>query len=103
MLRNTTARYLAFILLSAPLLATAEIGVTDGCQKEIAEVEEDIRRHDDQYTLESKTRARAELAAARTNRLNAIKCRGNIQDARKALREGKRERKENTKAHKNKD
>jgi hypothetical protein len=50
--------------------------------------------------MAAKTRAYAELAAAKTNSLKPVKCRGNIQDARKALREGKRNWKEKEKAKK---
>jgi hypothetical protein len=72
----------------------AEIGVTDDCQEDIRQLEDDIKDDRDDYTAESVAKARAELTLAKTNRLNPIKCRKNIQDARKALREGKREKKD---------
>jgi capsule polysaccharide export protein KpsE/RkpR len=75
--------------------ARAEVGVTDGCQDEAREVEEDIKKHSDDYTTQAKTEARAELAKAHTNRVNAVKCRKNVQDARQALRQGKRDHKGN--------
>ncbi len=82
----------ACALLSAPSMA--EIGVTDDCQDDIKKLEDDIEKDRDDYTAESVARARSQLTLAKTNRLNPIKCRKNLQDARKALREGKRDKKD---------
>jgi len=77
--------------------AAAEVGITDDCQKDIKELREEIKRDKDLYTSESRTRAKTELTAAQTNRLNPIKCRKNIQDARAELRKGKKDKKEKDK------
>jgi hypothetical protein len=74
--------------------AGAQVGVTDDCQDDIKKLEDDIRDDRDDYTAESVAKARAELTAAKTNRMNPVKCRKNIQDARQALREGKRDKKD---------
>jgi hypothetical protein len=81
----------AFFLLSSP--AIAEIGVTDDCQGDIKKLEDDIEKDREDYTAESVAKARSQLTLAKTNRLNPVKCRKNLQDARQALREGKRDKK----------
>jgi hypothetical protein len=73
---------------------TAQVGVTDDCQDDVKDLEDDIRDNREDYTAESVAKARAELTAAKTNRMNPVKCRKNIQDARQALREGKRDKKD---------
>ena len=83
---------LLFALIAIPV--SADLGVTDGCQDDIKELEDKISDNKDDYTAESRRKARTELAAARTNRLNPVNCRKNIQDARKHLREGKRDKKD---------
>ena len=72
--------------------ASADVGVTDNCQDEVKELEKKIEKDRDEYTTESKTKARSELAKAKTNRLDPVKCRKNLQDARQELREGKRDK-----------
>jgi hypothetical protein len=74
--------------------AGADLGVTDDCQEKVRELQEKIDRDRDEYTSESRLKARAELTTAKTNRLNPVKCRKNIQDARQALREGKRDKRD---------
>ena len=81
-----------FLVTTGSLVA--EIGVTDGCQEDIQKLEDEIKEDRDDYTVESVTKARTQLTAAKTNRLNPVKCRKNIQDARAALREGKRNNKD---------
>jgi hypothetical protein len=86
--------WLAACVLLAAGPSLAQIGVTDNCQDDIKKLEDDIRDDRDDYTAESIAKATAELTAAKTNRLNPVKCRKNIQDARQALREGKRDKKD---------
>jgi len=83
--------------------AVAELGITDDCQKDIKELREEIKRDKDLYTAESRTRANTELTAAQTNRLNPVKCRKNIQDAKAELRKGKKDKKNKDKDKKDKD
>ena len=73
---------------------SAQVGVTDDCQDDIKELEDEIKDDRDDYTAESVAKARAELTLAKTNRMNPVKCRKNLQDARQALREGKRDKKD---------
>jgi hypothetical protein len=73
--------------------AVAEVGITDDCQKDIKELRDEINRDKDLYTTESRSKAKAELTAAQTNRLNPVKCRKNIQDAKSELRKGKKDKK----------
>lgn len=75
----------------------ADVGVTDACQDDVKELEEEIDDNKDDYTAESRRKARSQLMAAKTNRLNPVKCRENIRDARKELREGKRDKKKKDK------
>lgn len=75
---------------AAPALAA--VGVTDDCQEDIKDLEDKIRDDKDDYTAESRRKAKTQLAAAKTNRLNPAKCRGNIMDARKELKQGKRDK-----------
>jgi hypothetical protein len=89
--RSDLAFALAALLVSAP--AYSDVGVTDKCQDDIRDLQDDMQENKDDYTAESRAKANAELAAARTNRVNPAKCRKNIQDARQALREGKRDKK----------
>jgi hypothetical protein len=71
----------------------AEVGVTDACQKDVKELEDDIDDNKDDYTAESRRKAKQHLMAAKTNRLNPAKCRSNILEAREELRKGKRDKK----------
>jgi hypothetical protein len=75
----------------------ADVGVTDACQDDIKELEGKIRDDKKDYTAESRRKAKNQLLVAKTNRLNPVKCRENILDARKELREGKRDKKKNDK------
>ena len=75
----------------------ADIGVTDNCQDDIKDLQDKISDNKDDYTAESRRKAKNQLMAAKTNRLNPAKCRGNILDARKELREGKRDKKKKDK------
>jgi len=96
-------QYIVFVLFGSLVLsanAAAEVGITDDCQKDIKELREEIKRDKDLYTSESRTRAKTELTAAQTNRLNPIKCRKNIQDARAELRKGKKDKKKKTRTRK---
>jgi hypothetical protein len=77
--------------------AMADVGVTDACQDDIRELEEKISDNKDDYTMESRRKAQTQLMAAKTNRLNPVKCRKNILDARKELQEGKRDKKKKDK------
>ena len=70
--------------------ALADLGVTDACQDDIKDLQDKINDNKDDYTAESRRKAKAQLSAAKTNRFNPAKCRGNILDARKELREGRR-------------
>ena len=83
--------YLAAAILVFSAAANADLGVTDNCQDEVKELDKKIENNQNDYTSESRSRARAELAKARTNRLDPIKCRKNVQDARQELRKGKRD------------
>ena len=86
------AALLAAITIPTALPSVAEVGVTDACQEEADELERKIDKNEDDYTAESRRKAKNHLLAARTNRMNPTKCRGNILDARKELQEGKREK-----------
>jgi hypothetical protein len=71
----------------------AEVGVTDACQKDVKEIEDDIDDNKGDYTAESRRKAKQHLMAAKTNRLNPAKCRSNILEAREELRKGRRDKK----------
>ena len=71
----------------------AEIGVTDACQDDVKELMDEINDNRDDYTAESRSKAKQHLLEAKTNRLNPAKCRKNILDAREELRKGKRNKK----------
>lgn len=89
-------QYGIIILIGSLLLsanALAEVGITDDCQKDIKELRDEIKQDKDLYTSESRTKANAELTMAQTNRLNPVKCRKNIQDAKAELRKGKKDKK----------
>ena len=74
--------------------AMADVGVTGACQDDAKELQDKIRDNKDDYTAESRRKAKNHLLAAKTNRLNPAKCRGNILDARNELYKGKRDKKE---------
>lgn len=71
----------------------ADVGVTDACQDDVKELMDKINDNRDDYTAESRRKAKKHLMEAKTNRLNLAKCRKNILDAREELREGKRDKK----------
>ena len=77
--------------------AIADVGVTDSCQDDIKELQDKINDNKDDYTAESRRKAKTQLTAAKTNRLNPVKCRGNILDARKELQERKQDKKKEDK------
>ena len=92
----------AYLLLVAAVgltgvAAMADVGVTDACQDDIRDLQEKIDDNKDDYTAESRRKAQQHLMAAKTNRLNPAKCRGNILDARRELQEGKRDKKKKDK------
>ena len=80
----------ALVMTGFTLSASAEVGITDKCQEEVKELERKIDNNKDDYTSESRRKARASLAAAKTNRANPAKCRENLRDARQDLRDGKK-------------
>ena len=71
----------------------ADVGVTDACQDDVKELMDKINDNRDDYTAESRRKAKQHLMEAKTNRLNPAKCRKNILEAREELREGKRDKK----------
>ena len=71
----------------------AEVGVTDACQDDVKELMDKINDNSDDYTAESRRKAKKHLMEAKTNRLNPAKCRKNILEAREELRKGKRDKK----------
>jgi hypothetical protein len=77
----------------------ADVVLTDDCQEDIRRLQEEMKENKDLYTTESRTRANAELTAAKTNIINPIKCRKNILDARDELRKGKKEKKNKQKSN----
>lgn len=77
------------ITLSLSLPTLADVGITDKCQEEVKELEDKIDKNKDDYTSEARRKAKANLAAAKTNRANPAKCRENLRDARQDLRDGK--------------
>ena len=83
------------ISLSFIAPAMAEVGITDGCQKSVKELEQKIKDNKSDYTAESRRKAHEYLLKAKTNRLNAINCRENVLKAREELSKGKHERKKN--------
>ncbi len=91
---NTFKAAVAATILVFSCAANADLGVTDNCQEEVKELDKKIEDNKDDYTSESRSKARGELAKARTNRLDPIKCRKNVQDARQELRKGKRDKKD---------
>lgn len=80
------------VCIWAATTSVAEVGVTDACQDDVKDLEDEINDNKDDYTAESRRKAKSQLMAAKTNRLNPAKCRENILDARKELREGKRDK-----------
>ena len=81
----------------APAAVTADLVLTDDCQEDIRRLQDQIKENKDEYTTESRTRANAELTAAKTNILNPVKCRKNVLQARDELRKGKKDKKEKEK------
>ena len=89
--------FIVSISLWGTLPAMADVGVTDACQDDVKELQDKISDNKDDYTAEARRQAKNHLLAAKTNRLNPAKCRGNILDARKELQEGKRDKKKKDK------
>lgn len=82
------------IVFSYSLPSLAEVGVTDSCQQDAKALQAKINDNKDDYTAESRRKAKTQLSAAKTNRLNPAKCRKNILDARAALTKGKQDKKQ---------
>ena len=91
--KKTLLTLIVTLSLSYAPLSIAEVGVTDACQDDVRDLEDKIKDNKDDYTAESRRKAHVQLMAAKTNRLNPIKYRGNIHDARQELRQGKRDKK----------
>lgn len=90
---------LVFVLIAAVWLwcmspSLAEVGVTDACQEDVRDLTAKINDNRDDYTAESRRKAKKHLLDAKTNRLNPVKCRKNILDAREELRKGERDKKQ---------
>jgi hypothetical protein len=90
--RMTCIALIAVMNLLGAAPALADVGVTDACQDDIKDLQDKINDNKDDYTAESRRKAKAQLSVARTNRMNPVKCRSNILDARKELQEGKRDK-----------
>ncbi|MFV0439394.1 MAG: hypothetical protein ACK5PS_18590 [Desulfopila sp.] len=82
---------LAIVLMTKPVMA--EIGLTGNCQDDVRSLQEDMERNKDDYTAKSRARAASEIAAAKTNLVNPVKCRKNLIDAQHELRKGKLDKK----------
>ncbi|MEP4487093.1 MAG: hypothetical protein ABJ013_15785 [Halioglobus sp.] len=93
-MRQTLTGTVLLLMLTLSFSAAADLGVTDDCQEDIRKLKQEIAEDKDDYTAESRTKANAELTLAKTNRLNPVKCRKNIQDARSELRKGRRDKKD---------
>ncbi len=90
-MKRTAAFVLAVLVaLACSHSVSAEVGITDKCQEEVKELEDKIEKNKDDYSSEARRKARANLAAAKTNRANPAKCRENLRDARQELRDGKK-------------
>ena len=89
MLKLGSLIILLSLLTACASSSNEEVGITDDCQEDIRTLEVEIYQNRDQYTLEARTKASAELLQAKTNRFNPVKCRMNIQDARSELRKGR--------------
>lgn len=89
---NKTAAIALYALITFGITPSvmADVGITDQCQEEVTELEEKIDQNKDDYTAEARRKARANLAAAKTNRANPAKCRENLRDARQDLRDGRK-------------
>ena len=82
-----------FALVLATLLASsahADIVLTEDCQEDIRRIQSEMSDNKDKYTADARAKANAELTVAKTNIINPVKCRKNIQDAKSALRKGKK-------------
>jgi hypothetical protein len=95
--RTLQVALLAAMSLWGASSAVADLGVTDACQDDVKELEDKINDNKDDYTAEARRKAKNHLLAAKTNRLNPAKCRGNILDARKELQDGKWDKKKKDK------
>lgn len=93
MKKITRVALIAAMNLCFVLPSMAEVGITDSCQEDAKELADKIKENKDDYTAESRSKAKLELTAAKTNRLNHAKCRKNILDARSELTKGKRDKK----------
>ena len=91
--RITCVALIAAMSLWGASPSLADVGVTDACQDDIKDLQDKINDNKDDYTAESRRKAKNQLMAAKTNRLNPAKCRGNILDARKELKKGKQDKK----------
>ena len=90
MKKSTAIALSALFTLGFTLSTAADVGITDKCQEEVEDLEKKIEENKDDYTSEARRKARANLAAAKTNRANPAKCRENLRDARQDLRDGKK-------------
>jgi len=89
MKRQLTIAVLIVVLLLSAGFAQAEIGVTDACQDQVDELLDKLNSDKDEYTAESRAKAKKHLVAAKANRVEPQKCRENLMKARKALKKGK--------------
>ena len=102
-IRKSNLTILALIMACVALIAAmnlwfispsmADVGVSDSCLDDVRELEGKIKDNKDDYTAESRRKAKRHLMKAKTNRLNPAKCRGNVLDARKELKRGELDKK----------
>ena len=93
----TATRPLLFTLFfmlnrKRPVLGSGVVLLARHFLDDIRDLQDEIERDKDDYTAESRAKANAELTVAKTNLVNPVKCRKNIQDARAALRKGKQKK-----------
>lgn len=78
-------------------IASADVALTGNCQDDIRKLQDEMEENKDRYTADSRVKANAEIATAKTNLINPVKCRKNLMQARDHLRKGKHEKKDKEK------
>lgn len=73
--------------------ASADVALTGDCQDDIRELQDEMEEKKDLYTADSRVKANAEIAVAKTNLISPVKCRKNLWQANEELRKGKRDKK----------
>ncbi len=82
---------IAFAILVALLVGLQTGPALADCKDQVREMRQDINDNKDDYTREARMEAKKHLAQAELTLVNPLECREHLREARRVLRDGKKD------------